>query len=184
MLHPVVARAEGGRLRGGFQPDLLRHARTVRRRCGGAGDVGDRARAQKGREVTGRWAAIEAGGTKFVCAVGSGPDDLTGPVRFDTLGPEETVRAVAEWLRSNGPFDGAGVGTFGPVDVRTGSLTTTPKLTWRGFPLRQALERALGVPVAMDTDVNAAALGEHRWGAARGIENFLYMTVGTGIGGG
>ncbi|MDX2152550.1 MAG: ROK family protein [Bryobacteraceae bacterium] len=132
---------------------------------------------------SGRWAGIEAGGTKFVAAVGSGPEDLAR-VRFDTVSPEETLRSVTEWLQDNGPFDAVGVGAFGPLDLESGTITTTPKLAWRGFALKKNLEDALGVPVVVDTDVNAAALGEHCWGAARGVKSFLYMTIGTGIGGG
>lgn len=77
-----------------------------------------------------------------------------------------------------------GIGSFGPVDLRTGHVTTTPKPGWADTPVGPELERRLGVPVVFDTDVNAAALGEHRWGAARGLDTFVYLTIGTGIGGG
>jgi len=133
-----------------------------------------------------RYGAIEAGGTKFVCAAGTGPEDLTPPVRFPTSNedPKATIDAVAGWLRQQGPLAAVGVGSFGPVDLLTGTITTTPKLAWQHFPLRQALEERLGVPVFIDTDVNAAALAEHQYGAAQGLDTFLYLTVGTGIGGG
>ncbi len=133
-----------------------------------------------------RLGGIEAGGTKFICTTGTNPDDLTGPARIETSNsdPRQTVREVVRWLKDNGPVAAVGAGCFGPLDLRTGTITTTPKLVWQNFPLRQELESALGVPVAVDTDVNAAALGEHEWGAARGLDTFLYLTVGTGIGGG
>ena len=77
-----------------------------------------------------------------------------------------------------------GIGSFGPVDLKTGHITSTPKAEWRNFDLAGEVQRALGVPVAFDTDVNAAVLGEARWGAGRGVRNCIYLTVGTGIGGG
>lgn len=136
------------------------------------------------------YGGIEAGGTKFVCAMGASPDDIGEPARFPTSAadPRETVAQVVEWFKEQaarrGPLTAVGVGSFGPVDLREGRITTTPKTAWRSFPLRQVLEEALGVPVALDTDVNAAAVGEQRWGAAHGLSDFLYLTVGTGIGGG
>lgn len=130
---------------------------------------------------------IEAGGTKFVCAVGSGPTDLEAKT-FPTGSPEETLEQVVRFFHAH-PVHALGVGSFGPVDLDPGSpshgtITSTPKPGWAGFPLKRRLAEALGVRVAIETDVNAAALGEHRWGAARGIEDFVYLTVGTGIGGG
>jgi fructokinase len=77
-----------------------------------------------------------------------------------------------------------GIGSFGPVDLRSGHITTTPKPGWQNYGLADAIREALGVPVAFDTDTNAAALAEARWGAARGLCDFMYVTVGTGIGGG
>ncbi|WP_420455655.1 ROK family protein [Rubrivirga sp.] len=133
---------------------------------------------------------IEAGGTKFVCAVGTGPGDLRAVERFPTTTPEETLsRAVAFFERQPEPVAAVGIGTFGPADVDPdsptyGRITTTPKPGWRGADVAGAVGRALGVPVAFDTDVNAAALGEHRWGAARDLDTFVYLTIGTGIGGG
>ncbi len=135
---------------------------------------------------------IEAGGTKFVCAVGSGPQDLRNEVRFPTTTPEETLdRAVAYFReqRRGQPLTAIGIGSFGPVDARRGSptfgyITTTPKPGWANTDFAGRLERALGLPVYFDTDTNAAALGEHTWGAARNLHDFLYLTVGTGIGGG
>lgn len=136
------------------------------------------------------YGAVEAGGTKFVCAVGTGPDDLRERVQFPTTTPEETLQRVIAFFRPyRSQLRAVGVGTFGPVDVHPaspsyGTITSTPKPGWRNTPLRALLEEALAVPVRVDTDVNAAALGEHLWGAARGLHTFVYITVGTGIGGG
>ncbi len=126
--------------------------------------------------------AIEAGGTKFIVGVGSGPDDLE-TIRIPTTSPRETVAAAAAFLREHA-VSAVGIGSFGPVDRTAGTITNTPKAGWRDFGLRDAIGEALGVRVVFDTDVNAAALGEARWGAARGVSDFIYVTVGTGIGGG
>jgi fructokinase len=133
-------------------------------------------------DLTMSYGGIEAGGTKWVCAVGNGPDDLTD-VTFSTTTPEETLGGAVEFF-SEHPIESLGVGSFGPVDLTRGWITTTPKPGWANTDVAGALHRALGVPVAFDTDVNAAALGEQRWGAAAGLDTFCYLTVGTGIGGG
>jgi fructokinase len=135
------------------------------------------------------YGGIEAGGTKWVCAIGDGPGDLRETVTFPTTTPVETIgRATDFFTRTNG-LAAVGVGSFGPIDVRRssptwGSITTTPKAGWAHTDVVSALGLALGLPVAFDTDVNAAALGEQRWGAAIGLDTFCYITVGTGIGGG
>jgi fructokinase len=123
---------------------------------------------------------IEAGGTKWVCAVGSGPDDVVDSIVFPTGAPVETIARATDFLERNGPLDAVGIGSFGPVDLRRGRIAATPKPGWQGVDLVSAFD----VPVGLDTDVNAAALGEHRWGAAVGLDTFVYVTVGTGIGGG
>ena len=137
------------------------------------------------------WGGIEAGGTKFVCAVGTGPEDVRAEARFATTTPEETIGRAIDFFRIEGGRELAavGIGSFGPVDPNPssptfGHVTTTPKPGWANTDLAGSVRRALGVPVGFDTDVNAAALGEHRWGAAQGLDTFIYLTVGTGIGGG
>ena len=139
------------------------------------------------------WGAIEAGGTKFVCTVGSGPDDMRGDQVFPTTKPEETIGRCIDFFKlqqeKHGPLAGVGIGSFGPIDPnpdssKFGWITKTPKPHWSNTDLAGPIKDALEVPVAFDTDVNAAALGEHRWGAAQGLQNFIYLTIGTGIGGG
>ncbi|HEY7605008.1 MAG TPA: ROK family protein [Gaiellaceae bacterium] len=132
---------------------------------------------------------IEAGGSKWVCAVGTGPDDLIATETFPTTTPEETIARAIAFFERSGAIEAVGIGCFGPVDLRPGSpawgsITTTPKPGWADTDVAGAVGRALGIPVAFDTDVNAAALGEHRWGAGRGLDTFCYVTVGTGVGGG
>ena len=134
--------------------------------------------------------AVEAGGTKFVCAIGTGPEDVRALERFPTTTPEETLGRVIDFFqRYPEPIAALGIGSFGPVDPNPASptygyITTTPKPGWMHTDVAGTLRRALGIPVAFDTDVNAAALGEHRWGAGRGLHTFVYLTIGTGIGGG
>ncbi len=136
------------------------------------------------------YGGIEAGGTKFVCAAGSRPDDILALERFPTVTPAETLKQVTRFFSNLPvPVQAIGIGSFGPVDPNPdsptyGQITTTPKPGWAHFDLLGAVQSSLGVPVVFDTDVNAAALGEHRWGAAQGLETFVYLTVGTGIGGG
>lgn len=139
------------------------------------------------------WAGIEGGGTKFVCAIGSGPDDIRAETSFPTTTPKETLgRALAffqEQQRRHGKLGALGIASFGPVDANQASptfgyITTTPKAGWGNTDFGGALSRALGLPLGFDTDVNGAALGEQRWGAAQGLDTFVYFTVGTGIGGG
>lgn len=127
---------------------------------------------------------VEAGGTSFVCAVGSGPEDLRERVVIATRSPEQTLAEVAAALAPFQP-EAVGIASFGPLDLERGALTTTPKPGWAGVELSATLAAALGgVPVAVDTDVNGAALAEGRWGAAQGLHTFTYVTAGTGIGGG
>jgi fructokinase len=145
--------------------------------------------------------AIEAGGTKFVCGLfeadgqeGSKPR-IIGKLSIPTTDPKTTLEASRDFLLSAvegkglGKLDGIGIGCFGPVDLKTSSptwgfITATPKEGWRNVEVAGYFRDELGVPVAFDTDVNAAAYGEYLWGAARGLKDFIYVTVGTGIGGG
>jgi fructokinase len=135
------------------------------------------------------YGAIEAGGTKFVCAVGTGPEDLRAHARFPTTTPKETLDKCIEFFRSQPKLDALGVGCFGPIELRVGArryghVTTTPKVGWGNADIVGPLRDALGVPIGFDTDVNGAVLGEARWGAARGLDTAVYVTIGTGIGGG
>ncbi|MDX6364879.1 MAG: fructokinase [Streptomyces sp.] len=130
------------------------------------------------------YGGVEAGGTKWVCGIGTGPDDLHALEVIPTTTPSETLGRAAEFFTQNGGVSAVGVGSFGPIDHRSGQITTTPKPGWANTDVVAALHGALGVPVSFDTDVNAAALGEQRWGAAKGLDTFCYITVGTGIGGG
>jgi len=139
-----------------------------------------------------RYGGIEAGGTKFVCMVGSGPESISAEVRFPTTNPAETLSRTIAFFREQqqmAPLAAVGVGCFGPLDLDPasptfGAITTTPKPGWANTHLVRALEQALHVPVVIDTDVNAAAYGEYVWGAARGVSQFIYNTIGTGIGAG
>lgn len=136
---------------------------------------------------------IEAGGTKFVCAIGTGPDDVRAEIRFPTTTPGETIGRAIDFFRQqqaeHGPLMAVGIAAFGPLDPQPGSptfgyITTTPKPGWRDTDFVGPVQRALQLPVGFDTDVNAAAAGEARWGAAQGLDSFIYLTIGTGIGGG
>jgi fructokinase len=135
-------------------------------------------------------AGIEAGGTKFVCGIGTGPEDLRTE-QFPTSTPEITLPQVIEFFKQHGgdKLDAVGIGSFGPVDLDMtsptyGHITTTPKVGWANFDLAGTVARELNVPVGFDTDVNAALLGESRWGAVEGLSDAIYMTIGTGVGGG
>jgi fructokinase len=139
--------------------------------------------------------ALEAGGTKFVCAIGTGPDQLLARTQFATgQSPTQMIKSVNAWFkkqqRQHGGLAAIGVASFGPVDLDEtspthGFITTTPKPGWKNTDLVGALRSAFpSIPIGFDTDVNGAALGEWRWGAAKGLGDFVYVTVGTGIGGG
>lgn len=140
------------------------------------------------------YGGIEAGGTKFVCAVGTGPDDLRAEVRFPTTTPQETIRRALEFFRDQqdrlgGGIRAIGIASFGPVDPNPasptfGHITSTPKPGWQNVDLAGEIRRGLNLPVGFDTDVNGAALAEGLWGAAQGLDTFIYLTIGTGIGGG
>jgi len=131
---------------------------------------------------------VEAGGTKFVCALGR-DGEIVAETRIATTSPAETLAAALAFFKHQGSPAALGVASFGPIDLDErspthGFITTTPKPGWAHTDVAGPLRRALGVPVAFDTDVNAAALAEQRWGAARDAGSVVYVTVGTGIGGG
>ena len=140
--------------------------------------------------MTQLFGGIEAGGTKFVCVLADEQGKVRDEVRFPTEGANVTIgRAISFFQATTGSLAAVGIGSFGPVDLNRdsptyGYITSTPKAGWSGVDFAGQVSRELDVPVAFDTDVNAAALGERRWGAAEGLTDFLYLTVGTGIGGG
>ena len=137
-----------------------------------------------------RTAGIELGGTKVVCGIANGDGEVLERTSIATRGPEETLGDTRAWLEPRlGNASGLGIASFGPIHVdpaspRYGRIGATPKTAWQGFDLLRALRDWTELPMALDTDVNAAALAEIRWGAARGHQNVVYVTVGTGIGGG
>lgn len=137
------------------------------------------------------YAGIEAGGTKWVCIIAKGPEKVLASKRFPTTSPEETIAAAIEFFQSHIneeiEYRALGIGSFGPLDLNPesktyGCITSTPKPGWGGTNLVDQFEQAFHLPVGFDTDVNAAALGESLWGAGQGYSDFIYLTVGTGIG--
>ncbi|MDI1326118.1 MAG: ROK family protein [Brevundimonas sp.] len=134
-------------------------------------------------------AGVELGGTKCVCLLASGPDDIREEVRIGTTTPEETLAAIqavlARWHEREA-FAAIGVASFGPLELdpdapRYGCIVNTSKAGWSGADVLTPL-RGFGAPIGFDTDVNGAALAEGRWGGARGLDSYAYITVGTGIG--
>ena len=132
------------------------------------------------------YGALEAGGTKMVCAIGDENGNILERISIPTRTPAETMGPMIDFFRGKG-IRALGIGCFGPVDLKKGSrtygyITSTPKLAWQNYPIVAEFEKALGGPVGFDTDVNAAALGEATWGCTRDVENSIYITVGTGVG--
>lgn len=135
-----------------------------------------------------RLGALEAGGTKMVCAIGDENGSVFERESYPTRMPEETIPNIIGFFRDRN-IEALGIGSFGPLcldpdDPAFGNITTTPKPGWGNYPLASALKEALGVPVGIDTDVNAAALSEAKLGAGKGLDSLAYYTVGTGVGGG
>jgi fructokinase len=139
------------------------------------------------------YGAIEAGGTKFVCAIATAPGEWRREARIATTTPNQTLREVVDFFSAAraelGPVAAFGVGAFGPLELdarspQWGRLLKTPKPGWSGADLLAPLRECFGAPAAIDTDVNAAALAEAQLGAGRGLRSVAYVTVGTGIGGG
>ncbi len=132
--------------------------------------------------------ALEAGGTKMVLAVFTPEGNMLDTVSIPTETPEQTMPEMIKYF-SDHHISALGIGCFGPLDLNPesktyGSITMTPKLAWRMYPIVSEFSKALNVPVALDTDVNGAALAETVLGAAKGLSSCLYVTIGTGIGGG
>jgi fructokinase len=135
------------------------------------------------------YGGIEAGGTKWVCAVATGHKQILAHAVFPTTTPAETLGQALAFFRGQRDITALGIGAFGPLDANPSSptwgyITTTPKPGWAHSNVGSTMQQALGVPVSFDTDVNAAAFGEYTWGAAQGLGTFAYLTIGTGIGGG
>ncbi|HVC00826.1 MAG TPA: ROK family protein [Steroidobacteraceae bacterium] len=138
------------------------------------------------------YGGVELGGTKCVCILGSGPDDVREQASVATgRDPEVALRGIETildgWRAAHGPMEAVGIASFGPIDLARdspnyGVIGATAKPGWRGTAIAGRFARSCGVPVGCDTDVNAAALAEGRWGAARGLADFAYVTVGTGVG--
>lgn len=133
------------------------------------------------------YGSVEGGGSKFLCAVGSGPDRIAARCLIPTTTPEQTLSAVCAFFEPyRAQLAALGVCSFGPLELQPGcdfgSLLETPKAGWSRAPLYARLHAELGLPIAIDTDVNGAALAEQRWGAARGVDPVVYITVGTGVG--
>ena len=134
------------------------------------------------------YGALEAGGTKMVCAVGDENGQILERVSIPTGTPADTMPPMADFFRGKG-ISALGIGCFGPVDLNRSSktwgyITSTPKLAWQNYNIAGAFREALQVPIGFDTDVNAAALGEATWGCTRDVASSIYVTVGTGIGAG
>ena len=139
------------------------------------------------------YGCIEAGGTKFVVGIVSAPDDIRETARFETLTPDETIGVAIDWLRGaqarHGALRSVGIASFGPLELNRsasnwGHITATTKPGWSDCSFGARVADALGLPIGFDTDVNGAALAEARWGAGRGQAISVYVTIGTGIGGG
>lgn len=143
----------------------------------------------EGRKVFG---AVEGGGTKFACMIGTSPSDVVDEITIPTTSPAETIGAVIEFLLRPRPgiqLAAIGIATFGPIGLDPalptyGCVMKTTKEDWIGARILAPVSRRLGVPIGWDTDVNGAVLGEARWGAAPGVDPVVYLTVGTGVGGG
>ncbi|HEX7057502.1 MAG TPA: ROK family protein [Bacilli bacterium] len=130
--------------------------------------------------------AIEAGGTKFVCGIGKRNGKILERISFPTESPEITLGKTVEYFRHK-HVQAIGIGTFGPIDLdknspKYGYITTTPKPGWSNCDFLGMLRKQYDVPFGWDTDVNAAALGEATWGAAKGLDSCVYYTIGTGVG--
>lgn len=132
-------------------------------------------------------AGVELGGTKVICVLASGPNDVRDRVQIPTTTPDETLGAVEDVLRRWSGYDALGIASFGPVSLDRsaatyGYITSTPKPGWSDTDVGMRLAKVAGMPLGFDSDVNGAALGEGRWGAAHDVDDHAYITVGTGVG--
>jgi fructokinase len=132
--------------------------------------------------------AVEAGGTKFVCGIGKANGNILDQKSFPTTTPGETISQMVEYFKGS-DVKAIGIGSFGPLDLNPqsqtfGHIMATPKPGWSNTDIVGALKKEFSIPIGFDTDVNAAALGEAAWGAGRGLNSFVYFTVGTGVGAG
>lgn len=139
--------------------------------------------------MSGRRGLIEAGGTKFVLGVADADGQIVARHRIPTTTPAETLGLAVEWFQTHAPFDSFGIAAFGPLqldraDPHWGHILATTKPYWDMTDLVGPFARAFNCPVAIDTDVNGAALAESKWGAGQGVRSSVYLTVGTGVGGG
>lgn len=144
----------------------------------------------KNEELT-YYGAIEAGGTKFVCAIASGPDHIIAETSFPTTTPDATIQKAIEFFKRDPiqELTAIGIASFGPVDLnpaspKYGFITTTPKPGWANTNIVGMVNDEYKLPIGFDTDVNGAVLGEYKWGEGNGKDSIIYLTVGTGIGGG
>lgn len=131
---------------------------------------------------------IEAGGTKFIYGIADENGNIMDRHACPTTTPEETLSTIINYFKTQ-QLSALGIGSFGPIDLNTNSstygyITSTPKIQWQNTDILGILKNVLPVPIAFDTDVNGAILGESLWGAAQGVDSSLYLTIGTGIGGG
>lgn len=130
--------------------------------------------------------ALEAGGTKMVCAIGNEQGEVLERISIPTVSPKETMPRMIDFFREH-HIEALGIGCFGPINPVKGTktygyITSTPKLAWQNYNIVGAFEQALDCPVGFDTDVNASMLGEIIFGAARGLDSCIYVTIGTGVG--
>ncbi|MCG8572128.1 MAG: ROK family protein, partial [Spirochaetes bacterium] len=138
------------------------------------------------------WGGIEAGGTKIVCAVGNSPEQIIKETRFPTTTPDDTIKQISHFfleMQKEYEIASIGLGSFGPIDLNPksktyGYITNTPKPHWSQVDFLGGIKKYLALPFYFDTDVNAAAYGEYKWGAAQNLDTFVYLTIGTGVGGG
>lgn len=143
------------------------------------------------KSTDGMLAGVELGGTKCICVLGTGPQDIRATVQVPTESPARTLerlQAILQgWCTEHGAVAAVGIASFGPLELRPesaryGRIVSSAKPGWSGTDLINRFADRFGVPVGLDTDVNGAALAEGRWGSARGLDNFAYVTVGTGVG--